>query len=161
MDDALVFIAKNKTVHKHLKIQATKKNPKNHLLHDMIEEVKIIPDAEENLWIHAGQTFSLTSVHFSIWMIVRVRCSMKARIHLALHQQFKLLVVWWSGGYFIGTLGINWASFKHPCLPEYSYWPCPTIYDYSAPFSDGCFQQFNTPCHKPQIILNWFLEHNN
>lgn len=111
MDDALVFIAKNKTVHKHLKIQATKKNPKNHLLHDMIEEVKIIPDAEENLWIHAGQTFSLTSVHFSIWMIVRVRCSMKARIHLALHQQFKLLVVWWSGGYFIGTVRL--VSTEH------------------------------------------------
>ncbi len=29
------------------------------------------------------------------------------------------------------------------------------------PSSDGCFQQDNAPCHKAQIILNWFLEHDN
>ena len=29
------------------------------------------------------------------------------------------------------------------------------------PFSDGYFQQDNTPCHKAQIISNWFLEHDN
>lgn len=25
----------------------------------------------------------------------------------------------------------------------------------------SCFQQDNTPCHKTQIILKWFLEHDN
>ncbi len=29
------------------------------------------------------------------------------------------------------------------------------------PFSDGYFQQDNTPCHKAQIISDWFLEHDN
>jgi len=27
------------------------------------------------------------------------------------------------------------------------------------PSSDGYFQQDNAPCHKAQIISNWFLEH--
>ncbi len=27
--------------------------------------------------------------------------------------------------------------------------------------SDGYFQQDSVPCHKAQIILDWFLEHNN
>jgi len=26
------------------------------------------------------------------------------------------------------------------------------------PYSDGYFQQENVPCHKSQIISNWFLE---
>ncbi len=29
------------------------------------------------------------------------------------------------------------------------------------PLSDGYFQQDNTPCHKAQIISDWFLEHEN
>ncbi len=29
------------------------------------------------------------------------------------------------------------------------------------PFSDGYFQQDNTPYHKAQIISDWFLEHDN
>ncbi len=29
------------------------------------------------------------------------------------------------------------------------------------PSSDGYFQQDNAPCHKAQIISDWFLEHNN
>jgi len=30
-----------------------------------------------------------------------------------------------------------------------------------SPSSDGYFQQDNAPCHKAQIISNWFLEHGN
>jgi len=29
------------------------------------------------------------------------------------------------------------------------------------PSSDGYFQQDNAPCHKAQIMSNWFLEHDN
>ncbi len=29
------------------------------------------------------------------------------------------------------------------------------------PSSDGYFQQDNAPCYKAQIILDWFLEHDN
>ncbi len=29
------------------------------------------------------------------------------------------------------------------------------------PSFDGYFQQDNVPCHKPQIISDWFLEHDN
>ncbi len=29
------------------------------------------------------------------------------------------------------------------------------------PSSDAYFQQDNAPCHKPQIISDWFLEHDN
>ncbi len=30
-----------------------------------------------------------------------------------------------------------------------------------SPSSDGYFQQDNAPCHKAQIISDWFLEHDN
>ncbi len=30
-----------------------------------------------------------------------------------------------------------------------------------CPSSDGYFQQDNAPCHKAQIISDWFLEHEN
>ncbi len=29
------------------------------------------------------------------------------------------------------------------------------------PSSDGYFQEDNEPCHKAQIISDWFLEHDN
>ncbi len=29
------------------------------------------------------------------------------------------------------------------------------------PSSDGYFQQDNAPCHKAQVISDWFLEHDN
>ncbi len=29
------------------------------------------------------------------------------------------------------------------------------------PSSDSYFQQYNAPCHKAQIISDWFLEHDN
>ncbi len=42
------------------------------------------------------------------------------------------------------------------------------VYDHVHPFmttvyptSDGYFQQENAPCHKAQIISDWFLEHDN
>ncbi len=60
-----------------------------------------------------------------------------------------------------GPLSTNWASFKCHSLPEYCCWPCPSLYDYSVPSSDGYFQLDNAPCHKAQIISDWFLEHDN
>jgi len=62
------------------------------------------------------------------------------------------VMVW--GIYSCHTLG--------PLVPI----PCPSLYvhplyDYSVPSSDGYFQQDNAPCHKAQIISDWFLEHNN
>ncbi len=41
------------------------------------------------------------------------------------------------------------AGHVHPIMT--------TVY----PSSDGYFQQDNAPCHKAQIISNWFLEHDN
>ncbi len=52
-------------------------------------------------------------------------------------------------------------QFKRHSLPEYCCWPCPSLYYYSVPSSDGYFQQDNAPCHKVQIISDWFLEHDN
>ncbi len=60
-----------------------------------------------------------------------------------------------------GPLSTNWASFKRHSLPEYCCWPCPSLYDYSIPSSDGYFQQDNAPCHKAQIFSDWFLKHDN
>ncbi len=59
-----------------------------------------------------------------------------------------------------GPLNTNWASFKRHSLPEYCFWPSPSLYDYSVS-SDGYFQQDNAPCHKAHIISDWFLEHDN
>ncbi len=41
------------------------------------------------------------------------------------------------------------ADYVHPFMT--------TVY----PSSDGYFQQDNAPCHKAQIISDWFLEHDN
>ncbi len=41
------------------------------------------------------------------------------------------------------------ADYVHPFMT--------TVYSYS----DGYFQQDNAPCHKAQIISDWFLEHDN
>ncbi len=60
-----------------------------------------------------------------------------------------------------GPFSTNWASFKHHSLPEYCCWPCPSLYDYSVPIFWCYFQQDNAPCHKAQIIPDWFLEHIN
>ncbi len=46
---------------------------------------------------------------------------------------------WWCNGvgdiFFahFGPLSTNWASFKRLSLPEYCFWPWPSLYDYSAP----------------------------
>ncbi len=75
---------------------------------------------------------------------------------------------WWGwcngvGGIFLahfGPLRTNWVSFKRHSLPEYCCWPCPsfmtTVYHLLM-----YFQQDNAPCHKAQIISDWFLEHDN
>ncbi len=55
----------------------------------------------------------------------------------------------------------NWASFKLHRLPEYCCWPCPSLYHYSVPILWCYFQQDNAPCHKAQIISDWFFEHDN
>ncbi len=60
-----------------------------------------------------------------------------------------------------GPLSTSWASFKHHSLPEYCCWPCPSLYYYSEPIFWCYFQQDNAPCHKAQIISDWFLEHDN
>ncbi len=60
-----------------------------------------------------------------------------------------------------GHLSTNWASFKCHSLPEYCCWPCPYLYDYHVPIFWCYFQQDNAPCHKAQIISDWFLEHDN
>ncbi len=72
------------------------------------------------------------------------------------------VMVW--GDIFLAHFGIlstNWASFKCHSLPEYCCWPCPSLYDYSVPIFWYYFQQDNAPCHKAQIISDWFLEHDN
>ncbi len=74
---------------------------------------------------------------------------------------------WWCNGggdiflAHFGPLSTNWALFKHHSLPEYCCWPCPSLYDYSVPIFWCYFQQDNAPCHKAQIISDWFLEHDN
>ncbi len=74
---------------------------------------------------------------------------------------------WWCNGVgdiflaHFGPFSTNWALFKHHSLPEYCWWPCPSLYDYSVSSSDGYFQLYNVPCHKDQIISDWFLEHDN
>ncbi len=60
-----------------------------------------------------------------------------------------------------GPLSTNWASFKRHSLLEYCCWPCPSLYDYSVHIFWCYFQQDNAPCHKAQIISDWFLEHDN
>ncbi len=52
----------------------------------------------------------------------------------------------------------------HQChghsLPEYCWWPCTSLYDYSVPSSDATSSRIMHR-HKAQIISDWFLEHDN
>ncbi len=60
-----------------------------------------------------------------------------------------------------GPLSNNWAQFKRHSRPEYC---CCYVHPFMTtvyPSSDGYFQQDNAPCHKDQIILDWFLEQDN
>ncbi len=74
---------------------------------------------------------------------------------------------WWCNGVrdiflaHFGPLSTNWASFKRHSQPEYCCWPCPSLYDYSVSIFWLYFQQDNAPCHKAQIISDWFLEQDN
>ncbi len=70
------------------------------------------------------------------------------------------VMVW--GIYYWHTLG-PLVPIEH-CLnglPEYCCWPCPSLYDYSVSIFWCYFQKNNAPCHKPQLISEWFLEHDN
>ncbi len=94
----------------------------------------------------------------------------KAWIHPALSQRFRLLmVVSWCGGYFLGTLC---GTLVHTLVPiehrlnptadlnsvaDHVHLFMTTVY----PSSDDYFRQDNAPCHKAQIISDWFLENNN
>ncbi len=81
--------------------------------------------------------------------------------HPALSQRFRC---WWCngvGGIFLahfGSFSTNWALFKHHSL---------VLLNMSIPLWLQCthllmyFQQDNAPCHKAQIISDWFLEHDN
>ncbi len=66
---------------------------------------------------------------------------------------------WWCNGVgdiflaHFGPLSTNWASFKFHSLPE----PFMTTVYHLLMY----FQQDNAPCHKAQIISDWFLEHDN
>ncbi len=60
------------------------------------------------------------------------------------------LMMWLSHNYdFIYSLLSIVADHVHPFMT--------TVY----PSSDDYFQQDNAPCHKAQIISDWFLEHDN
>ncbi len=60
-----------------------------------------------------------------------------------------------------GHLSTNRALFKCHSLPEYCCWPCHPFMTTVYPSSDGSFQKNNAPCHKAQIISDWFLEQDN
>ncbi len=72
------------------------------------------------------------------------------------------VMVW--GIFFWHTLG-PLIPIEH-CLNATAY--LSIVADHVHPFmttvypsSDGYFQQDNAPCHKAQIISDWFLEHEN
>ncbi len=85
---------------------------------------------------------------------------MKAWIHPALSQ-------WWCNG--VGDIFLEHFGPLVPiehCLNTTAY--LSIVSDHVHPFmttvypsSDGDFQQDNSPCHKAQIISDWFLEHDN
>ncbi len=91
--------------------------------------------------------------------------NMKAWIHPALSQQIRLVVVLWCGEYFLGTIWAPLVPIEHR-LNNTAY--LSIVADHVHPFmttvypsSDDYFQQDNAPCHKAQIISDWFLEHDN
>ncbi len=75
---------------------------------------------------------------------------------------------WWCNGVgdiflaHFGPLSTNWALFMHHSLPKYCCWPCPSLYDLQCThLLMATSMQDNAPCHKAQIISDWFHEHGN
>ncbi len=87
--------------------------------------------------------------------------NMKAWMHHALSQRFRLVVVVMVWGIFSWhTLG-PLVPIEH-CLNATAY--LSIVADHVHPFMTTVFpifQQDNAPCHKAQIISDWFLEHDN
>ncbi len=89
--------------------------------------------------------------------------NMKAWIHPALSQWFRLVVVVW--GIFSWNTLRPLVPTEH-CLNSKAY--LSIVADHVHPFmttvytsSDEYFQQDNAPCHKAQIISDWFIERDN
>ncbi len=76
---------------------------------------------------------------------------------------------WWWGYNGVGDIFLAHCAQLVPiehCLNTTAY--LSIVADHVHPFmttvhpsSDGFFQQDNAPCHKAQIISDWFLEHDN
>ena len=64
----------------------------------------------------------------------------------ATHESMDAWWAWW------------WASFKHHSLTEYCCWHIHALMTTVYPFSMATSSRM---MHKVQIILNWFLEHDN
>ncbi len=55
------------------------------------------------------------------------------------------------------TMLYHWTTAYLSIVADHVHPFLTTVY----PSSDGYFQQDNAPCHKAQIISDWFLEHDN
>ncbi len=89
--------------------------------------------------------------------------NMKAWIHPALSQRFRLMgvcvMVWEIFSWY--TLGLLVPIEHHLNETVYQSIVADHPFRYYSTSSDGYFQQDNAPCHKAQIISDWFLEHDN
>ncbi len=93
--------------------------------------------------------------------------NMRVWIHPAMSQQFRLVVVVCCNGVgdiFLAHFGPLVPIEHHLNTTAY----LSIVADHVHPFittvnlsSGGYFQQDNAPCHKAQIISDWFLEHDN
>lgn len=98
------------------------------------------PDGRPGIWRKQHKNMD----PFSLWSTVQAATSG--------------VMVW--GMFSWDTLALIFiASFKHP-QPTWVLLLSMSI-PIRGPSSDGYFQWDNEPCHKVQIISNWFLEHNN
>ncbi len=86
--------------------------------------------------------------------------NMKAWIHMV-HAGGGVMVWWIFSWHTLGPLvpivhRINTTAYLS-IVADHVHPFMTTVY----PSSDGYFQQDNAPCHKAQIISDWFLEHDN
>ncbi len=135
------------------------KNRKGRIQFAQVHQNWTIEDCKNVAWSDESRFLLHSDSRVRIWC--KEHESMDPSCFVSMVQAGGVIVWGIFSWHTLGPLEHRWALFKSHSIPEYCCWPCTSLYDYSVPSSDDYIQQDTAPCHKAQIISDWFLEHDN